>query len=209
MLWMITAVTCYLQKLPKWLPVQYLQFMLTTHEADNIFISVDNKKIYVWIAGSVSLTFFGVGSVPSTTLLRGPSTASTLPWWCDEPNGTPSPAWTAPYIREMIVRNPRVISAFEQSRLSVVLFVSTHKQGSSKYFLNQANTNVQNAKTEYWIDSIVRFSIIKQKTPEFTDLYKEDRVKLHLRSRATWSSTQQSTGSRATTAKKGACQERT
>lgn len=38
---------------------------------------------------------------------------------------------------EMIMRNPRVISAFEQSRLSVVLFVSTHRQGSSKYFLNK------------------------------------------------------------------------
>jgi hypothetical protein len=51
---------------------------------------------------------------------------------------------------EMIMRNPRVISAFEQSRLSVVLFVSTHRQGSSKYFL-----------------------------------YKEERVKLRLRNRAT------------------------
>ena len=38
---------------------------------------------------------------------------------------------------EMIMRNPRVISAFEQSRLSVVLFVSTQRQGSSKYFLNK------------------------------------------------------------------------
>jgi hypothetical protein len=91
-----------------------------------------------------------------------------------------------------------------------VLFVSTHRQGSSKHFLKQANTKMfRMQKTEYTIESIVRFSIIKQKKSEFTDLYKEDRVKLHLRNRATRSSTQQSAGSRATTTKKGACQERT
>ena len=37
----------------------------------------------------------------------------------------------------MIRRKPKVISAFELRRLSVVLFVSTQRQGSSRYCLKK------------------------------------------------------------------------
>ena len=49
----------------------------------------------------------------------------------------------------MIRRKPKAISAFELRRLSVVLFVSTQRQGSSKYLLKkEINTALRNG---HWV----------------------------------------------------------
>lgn len=49
----------------------------------------------------------------------------------------------------MIRRKPKAISAFELRRLSVVLFVSTQRQGSSRYLLkNDIDTVLRNG---HWI----------------------------------------------------------
>jgi hypothetical protein len=54
----------------------------------------------------------------------------------------------------MIRRKPKAISAFELRRLRVVLFVSTQRQGSSKYLLKKdINTALRNG---HWIPNVPR-----------------------------------------------------
>ena len=70
----------------------------------------------------------------------------------------------------MIRRKPKAISAFELRRLSVVLFVSTQRQGSSKYLLKkEINTALRNG---HWVP-VVRIQKQTSQILEHTVTYRK------------------------------------
>lgn len=71
----------------------------------------------------------------------------------------------------MIRRKPKAISALELRRLSVVLFVSTQRQGSSKYLLKKdIDTALRNG---HWVPTVPRIQKHTSHVMEHTLTYRK------------------------------------